>query len=360
MTRAASRPRPARYDPGALARDLARDTEGFCRRYFPEGRKVGNYWQMGDVTGATGRSLTVRLRASGGRQAGKWTDHATGQFGDLLDLLGHRLDPIAYPDLLKEAADYLGTTPTVSPTTLRASAPAPAVGTSSEAGRRLFHIGRPITSTPAERYLRARRIARFGSALAYHPRVYLRDPQGGRIEIPALLAAITDTSGRVTGCSRIFLDPPRDGLARIEAPKRMLGQLAGNAIRFGPWASARDLIAGEGLENTLSVGTALPAAALVSCLTANHLAAFNLPPNVERLWIARDKDDAGARGAHALADRARGSGVQPFILTPLRGDFNADLCFDGVTRLRRRLRRLIEAEVTWHDLWPLREGAGKE
>ncbi|MBO6727866.1 MAG: toprim domain-containing protein [Rhizobiaceae bacterium] len=348
------------YDPGALARDLARDTEGFCRRYFPDGRKVGNYWQMGDVTGAKGRSLTVRLSAAGGRQAGKWTDHATGEHGDLLDLLGHRLEPIAYRDLLKEASDYLGHRPTVSLASLRASESDPPSRPATERGRRLFRIGRPIAGTPAERYLRARRIDRFGPALAFHPQVYLKEPGGNRIELPALLAAITDNAGRIAGCSRIFLDRDSDGLARIEAPKRVLGQLAGNAIRFGPWASARDLIAGEGLENALSVGTALPAAALVSCLTANHLAAFMIPPNVERLWIARDKDDAGARGANALADRARGRGVQPFVLTPVRCDFNADLCFDGVTGLRRRLRRLIEAEVTWHDLWPLREGAGKE
>ena len=46
-----------RLDPGALSRGLARHAEAFCRHWFPEGRKVGNYWQMADISGAKGRSL---------------------------------------------------------------------------------------------------------------------------------------------------------------------------------------------------------------------------------------------------------------------------------------------------------------
>lgn len=348
-----------RYDPGKLARGLAGDAESFCRRYFPEGRRVGNYWQMADISGAKGRSLTIRLRSFGGKRAGKWVDNATGEHGDLLDLLKHRLEPIPYPDLLKEAADYLGERPQIAIPDARPHEPAVASNRQAKAGRRLFSYGRPIAGTLAHTYLRGRDIARFGPALAFHPNVYLRDEGGSRLEIPALLAAITDNAGKVTGCSRIFLDPQTGGLANIDAPKRVLGRLHGNAIRFGRWESATDLFAGEGLENTLSIGTAFPQAALASCLTANHLAAFEIPTVTERLWIVQDNDDAGERGANRLADRARGDGVQPFILTPARGDFNDDLKADGVTVLRQRLATLIRQQVSEHDLWLVSESAGK-
>ena len=345
-----------RLDPGALARGLARHAEAFCRHWFPEGRKVGNYWQMADISGAKGRSLTIRLKSHGSRKAGKWTDHQNGSYGDLLDLLHYRLEPVAYPELLRQAADYLGEAPVIPDDGSSADAPAVASNRQAAAGRRLFSYGKPIKSTLAEAYLRGRGIARFGPALAFHPNVYLRAPDGTgdgtRLEIPALLAAITDNAGTVTGCSRVFLNAQTSGLADIEAPKRVLGRLHGNAIRFGEVSSCTDLLVGEGLENTLSVGTALPRAALASCLTANHLAAFTYPSSIKRLWIARDNDETGARAATRLADRADTDGIEPLILTPARDDFNLDLTEDGVTEVRRRLAAFIDAHASEHDLWP--------
>ena len=341
-----------RLDPGALASGLAQHAEAFCRHWFPEGRKVGNYWQMADVSGAKGRSLAVRLRSHGGRKAGKWTDNATGEHGDLLDLLKHQLEPVGYPDLLRQAADYLGEAPVIPAEGTSVDSPAVASNRQAAAGRRLFSYGKPIKNTLAEAYLRGRGIARFGPALAFHPNAYLRAEDGTRLEIPALLAAITDNAGTVTGCSRVFLNAQTSGLADIEAPKRVLGRLHGNAIRFGKTSACTDLLAGEGLENTLSVGTALPRAALASCLTANHLAAFTYPSSIKRLWIARDNDEAGARAATRLADRADADGIEPLILTPERDDFNLDLTTDGVTELRRRLAAFIDAHASEHDLWP--------
>lgn len=341
-----------KLDAGAIANGLARHTEAFCRHWFPEGRRVGNYWQMADVSGAKGRSLVIRLRSHGGKKAGKWTDHQSGGHGDLLDLLQYHLEPVAYSDLLRQAADYLGDAPVIHENEPSVEPPAVASNRQAAAGRRLFSYGKTITRTMADAYLRGRGIARFGPALAFHSSVYLRAEDGTRCEIPALLAAITDNAGKVTGCSRIFLDGQTGGLADIEAPKRVLGRLHGNAIRFGNWKGCTDLLAGEGLENTLSVGTALPRAALASCLTANHLAAFDYPPSIKRLWIARDNDAAGERSAFRLADRADADGIEPFVLTPERDDFNLDLTEDGITALRRRLAALIKEQVTEHDLWP--------
>ena len=341
-----------RLDPGALSRGLARHAEAFCRHWFPEGHKVGNYWQMADVSGAKGRSLTIRLKSHGSRKAGKWTDHQNGDHGDLLDLLHCRLEPVAYPELLRQAADYLGEAPVIANDGTSADAPAVASNRQAAAGRKLFSYGKPIKNTLAEAYLRGRGIARFGPALAFHPNVYLRAEDGTRLEIPALLAAITDNAGTVTGCSRVFLNTRTSGLADIEAPKRVLGRLHGNAIRFGNGNDCTDLLVGEGLENTLSVGTALPRAALASCLTANHLAAFAYPALIKRLWIARDNDEAGESAARRLADRADADGIEPFVLTPERDDFNLDLRTDGVTEVRRRLAAFIDAHASEHDLWP--------
>ena len=49
----------------------------------------GNYWLVGDVENTPGRSMFVRLKGgeSGKGAAGKWTDAATGDHGDLLDVI---------------------------------------------------------------------------------------------------------------------------------------------------------------------------------------------------------------------------------------------------------------------------------
>lgn len=78
------------HSPAAdIARRLAEDAEAVCRHYLTNGRKQGRYWIVGDVQNTPGRSLYVRLTGpiSGPGAAGKWTDSATGQHGDLLDLI---------------------------------------------------------------------------------------------------------------------------------------------------------------------------------------------------------------------------------------------------------------------------------
>ena len=72
-----------------LARRLARNAEAVCRHYLSNGHREGRYWLVGDVANTKGRSLFVRLSGPdhGKGAAGKWTDAATGEHGDLLDLI---------------------------------------------------------------------------------------------------------------------------------------------------------------------------------------------------------------------------------------------------------------------------------
>ena len=76
-----------RIDAADLAQSLGRQAEAVCRTYLSNGRRQGNYWQVGDVRNTAGRSMFVRLIGpeSGKGAAGKWTDMATGEHGDLLD-----------------------------------------------------------------------------------------------------------------------------------------------------------------------------------------------------------------------------------------------------------------------------------
>lgn len=332
-----------------LSADLADRAESFCRQYFPEGRKQGNYWQIGDTSGAKGQSLAIRLQAQGGRKAGSWTDYATGQYGDLIDLLHEQLGSVTLKETLREARSFLGEAPCPAAPreTQRAERPDAASSKRTAQARKLFAAGKPVLGTLAATYLQGRGITRLGPALRYHPRVFLwqgEDDPDTPQRAPALLAKITDNRGQVTGCARTYLDPSTGGLAAIESPKRILGHLHGHAIRFWPGSPRSDLIVGEGLENTLSVGTALPEFDLASCLTATHLGLLIPPPGIKRIWIARDNDEAGGNASMRLRNKLESLGITCGELVPAMGDFNDDLRAFGRDALRRSLLTAMKAQ----------------
>ena len=313
-----------------LSADLADRAESFCRQYFPGGRKQGNYWQVGDTSGAKGQSLAIRLQAEGGRKAGSWADYATGQYGDLIDLLQERLGSVTLKETLREARSFLGEAP--CPAVLReprkAERPDAASSKRIARARKLFAAGKPVLGTLAATYLKGRGITRLGPAIRYHPQVFLRQGE--------------DVSN--SGCARVYLDPSTGSLAAIESPKRILGQLHGQAIRFWSGKMRSDLIVGEGLENILSVGTALPEFDLASCLTATHLGLFIPPPRIKRIWIARDNDEAGRNASKKSRNQLESRGITCGYLVPNMGDFNDDLRAFGRDALRRSLLGSMKAQ----------------
>jgi hypothetical protein len=158
-----------------LSRRLAREAEAVCRAYLANGRRHGGYWTVGDIHNTPGRSLYVRLKGgeSGPGAAGKWTDAATGEHGDLLDLIARARNLDRLGDVLDEARAFLSLP---RPEWNSPSPTPPAPSGSPEAARRLFRAGRSLIGTSAESYLRTRGITaslRWPS-LRYHPSVYYR------------------------------------------------------------------------------------------------------------------------------------------------------------------------------------------
>ena len=328
-----------------LSRRLAANAEAVCRHYLSNGYRQGRYWLVGDVGNTPGSSLYVRLHGpeAGRGAAGKWTDAATGEHGDLLDLIAANRRIDATRDVLDEARRFLSLpVPESTPT----QSPAPAG--SPEAARRLIAASKPITGTIAETYLRERGITplRDYTALRFHPRCYYRQggetPAGARADWPALVAAITDLDGTMTGAHRTWLDPSGRTKAPVETPRRAMGNLLGNAVRFG---TALDVIAaGEGIETMLSLRSVMPALPMVAALSANHLAALVLPATLRRLYIARDNDPAGRRAAETLTERAHEGGIEALTLVPGLGDFNDDLRQLGGDALTSALRVQLAPE----------------
>jgi len=334
------------HSPAAgIARRLAKDVEAVCRHYLSNGRKQGRYWIVGDVQNTPGRSLYVRLTGptSGPGAAGKWTDAATGEHGDLLDLISLNMGIATLKDTLEEARGFLR----LPQTDRHRVANLPASRGSPEAARRLWAMGRPISGTLADRYLAGRGLTGLDvPCLRFHPRCfYWREdhpPTEPPETWPALLAKVTDHDGQFTGLHRTWLDPATADKAPVSPPRKAMGNLLGHGVRIGKTESV--LAAGEGLETMLTLHLALPDLPVVAALSANHLAALQLSRTLQRLYIAIDTDLAGLSAAHQLAHRAKGDGIDTIRLTPRLGDFNDDLRASGPDGLRGQLRPQLAPE----------------
>jgi len=324
-----------------LARRLARNAEAVCRHYLSNGHREGRYWLVGDVANTRGRSLFVRLSGPdhGKGAAGKWTDAATGEHGDLLDLIALNRGFDHLRDTLDEARAFLALPPDqLAPRQDRLPAPRG----SPESARRLYAISTPIAGTLAQRYLRSRGIVTVadGDPLRFHPRCYYRPDDDSPTETwPALIAAVTDLGGRITGVHRTWLDRSGQGKAPVDSPRRAMGHLLGHGVRFG--VTDEVMAAGEGIETMLSLRSVLPTLPMVAALSANHLAALLLPPTLRRLYIARDADPAGDAAMASLCNRAEAAGIEVRSLLPCFDDFNEDLRRLGAERRRASVRRQL-------------------
>ena len=196
-------------DAAELAHRLAREAEAVCRHYLSNGRREGRYWLVGDVRNTPGRSMFVRLKESPKGPAGKWTDAATGEHGDLLDIIRESCGLLDFRDVADEARRFLSC-PARTRSHRRKLARPPAPTGSPEAARRLFAMSQPIARTLVETYLRNRGITALheGGALRFHPRCYYRPDEHAPTETwPAMIARVTDLDGRITGAHRTWLDP---------------------------------------------------------------------------------------------------------------------------------------------------------
>jgi hypothetical protein len=113
------------------------------------------------------------------------------------------------------------------------------------------------------------------------------------------------------------------GKASVDTPRRAMGDLLGNAVRFGVPGDV--MAAGEGIETVLSLRCVLPGMAMAAALSAAHLAAILFPDTLRQLYIVRDDDPAGDDARDRLVERVNAAGIAAIVLSPALGGFNKDL-----------------------------------
>ena len=148
--------------------------------------------------------------------------------------------------------------------------------------------------------------------------------------LPAMIAAVQDAVGHITGIQRTFLTTDGRRKAPVSQNKMMLGRCAGGAVRLALVKDA--LCVGEGVETMLSVQqeTGRPCWA---ALSTSGLKALILPSNITQVTICADADDPGEQAAQFAAERWKGEGRKVKIARPTDGhkDFN-DVLREGASR----------------------------
>lgn len=339
------------------SRALAERVEAFCRHYLSNGHRSGGYWIVGDTGNSKGRSLFIRLTGppSGKGARGRWSDAATGEYGDLLDLLAAREGYRSLGEALNEARRFLGQPDNMAHDGYARDASLAGRYDTSTIARLIWGDCRSVACTLAETYLRGRCLEPpYPGSLRFHPALEYRDHATGEItHHPALVVAIRDISGTLRGIQRLWLGS--DGRkAVLTDPRRSLGAIHGHGVwlrqggdpgfEVGEPASGTILI-GEGVETVLSLGGLIPETAVVAALSASHLAGFIPPAWVRYLLIARDADPAGLAAARRLERRAADLGIRVTLLRPVLKDFNTDLRLLGRDVLAGTIQRQLPERV---------------
>ena len=279
-----------------------------------------------------------------GPKMGRWCDFATGQHGDLIDLIALNLG-CDLKTAVREARSFLGLqSDSPEDVARRKEAAARAARLAAEArakdaeareARRKRAVAlwlgarERIAGTPVEFYLRDERgldLARLGRqprALRFHPDCFYThvDQDTGEIvegRWPAMLAIASDAQGKPVACHRTWLDY-RDGRwqkAPVPKAKKVLGDYAAAAIHLwsgiGPRGGKGRRLAeaepgshvylSEGIEDALSCVMVLPEARVLAAISLSNLGQVWLPTTVTDVTLVADQDEG--EGQRAALDRA--------------------------------------------------------
>ncbi len=310
-----------KHDAGEIARMLAPHAAAIAAELLPRGRRDGQEWRCGSIAGEPGDSLAVHL--SGGK-AGVWSDFATGELGDALDLVAHVLYAGDKGEALAWARRWLGLSDTAPAQPRRAPPPPSAAEIDGEAegrrdaARRIFLASTPhVADTPVAHYLAARGIdlaelRHPPRALRFHARLWNSE---SRQTWPAMVAAVVRPGAGLVAAHRTWLAKDADGIWRkapLRDAKKSLGAVRGGLIPLQRGSSGKPLahaptgetaVVAEGIETGLSVALACPELRVAAAVSLANLGAIVLPPAVTTVIIAADDDGDNAKARDAL-DRA--------------------------------------------------------
>ena len=307
-----------RWDLTEIRRRLAETAREWLPELFPNAHKSPDRKTLrcADLSGRRPRGEGSCVIHLVGRFAGWGFDHATGESAGPIDMIYHGTG-LTDARLFEEAARRARMD--------RPSPPPRPVEPRPDHGREIARIlegCQPLPGTLAETYLRARGLdLPDTSDLLFHPDLTDFETKRGW---SGMVAVARDGAGEPTGgIHRTYLLD--DGSAKAPPGKKMLGPIAGGAVRLAPFPEDGHVGVAEGIETALSAH-AIFGVPTMAALSADGLRRWQWPAGTTRVTIFADAGHAGMQAAATLADRLNLADIPSCIQTPLHGDdFNDDL-----------------------------------
>jgi hypothetical protein len=301
---------------------------------LPNGKQHGHEWAVGGIDGQPGNSMMVNL----GHRAGVWSDFATAEGGDVIDLIAAVLFNGDKGHAIRWARSWLGLDgldPARLAVTRRAAATArkPEDEQSEQERRdsaaRMWRGAKSFTDawggfakTPAADYLHGRginlrQLGRVPGVLAFSRECWNGEV---RAKLPAMLAAV-QVRNQTVGVHRTYLEITGQGRAtkaKVQNAKLSLGPIRGGVIPLWRGDSAlgwsqlwdaeldldwpateadRAVTLTEGIEDALSIAVASPGRRVVACVSLANMGSAVLPPCLKDVTIAADNDPRDGKAA---------------------------------------------------------------
>lgn len=308
-----------------------------AERYAPGGKvDKGKYWAFNP--GRADKKVGSFYVNISGTYAGRYHDHATGEDGDMLDLIRLYLGCDA-GTALKEARQFLGLdseTPEQKQMRLRREQEArerraraereAEADVKNKRGRAqaMFIQAQPeLEGTPVAHYLSARAIGleelgRAPGSIRYMPKCkyFHTDPETGEFEeayYPAMITAIygpaiDGAAPEFWGVHRTYLAQDASGIwrkAEVASPKKVYGSMKAGFIRLwsgtgprggkgAPLSQAPEgdhVYITEGIEDGLSMAVIKPSARVLCAISLGNFKEIELPAAIKRVTIVADNDE---------------------------------------------------------------------
>lgn len=346
-----------------IANALRADMLSLCHALGLQGKMDHNDFVAYNPTRNDKHLGSFRICVRGAKQ-GVWSEFASSESGDAIDLINYCLfnNATNKHEAIEWAKSFLGIgTGEITYKEIRQKAEEQRVKAEEAQKKEAEDFKRyahkiflqsevSIKGTPAQAYFEARQIsfARLGKqprSIRYNPKCYYsKDRKTGQIfYYPAIVTAIFKPNEGFVGVHRTFLEQV-DGVWKRKA-KKVLGSFAGGAIHLwrgksglsiAELAKAKDLdevdstlIVCEGIEDGLSIAMACPEYRIWTSISISNMKNIEIPDCIKNIIIAGDCDGDQAIATQYLykaAETFMNAGKTVKIAMPKTAhDFNDEL-----------------------------------
>jgi hypothetical protein len=308
-------------DAAGVSRLLAGRILDLAPELLRGGKREGHEWRAGSLAGEKGYSLGVHLS---GHKAGLWSDFATGDKGDALDLVRAVLR-VDMSEALSWSRRWLGIGAGEAVLPQRPMPAKQLPPKDPPRWQKAWAAAAPIAGTIAEAYLAGRGLAFAdpeGRVLRFAATRWRRSPDGQLEKPPALLAALSDAvDGEQCGVINIFLEPSGADRLRDRKGKTVTGRQLGAVVMLSGFEEPTDgLVLCEGVETGIAIYQQ-ELRPIWACGGTGLLTYFPVLGGIEALTIAADADSPGKKAAAQLAERWRQAEREVVIVAPPAGDW---------------------------------------